>query len=155
MRAWGETVAWWAVLVLVWLATLNSFSLAELAAAAVLAVPGAWVARRVRLAAGIRWSLRARWARWLLYLPWALVHDTYRMLMLAVRRDDPDDDRFATVALDEPAGADRRAGWEAAATTVLAAAPGSVVADAGEEHDHLVIHQPPVGDTGLRRAVTR
>lgn len=155
MRAWAETVAWWAVLVLVWLATLTSFSFAELAVAAVLAVPCAWVARRARLASGIRWSLRARWARWLPHVPWALVHDTVRMLILAARRDDSDDDRFTTVALDEPGSADRRAGWEAAATTVLAATPGSVVVDAGEEHDHLMIHQPPVGDTGLRRAVTR
>lgn len=155
MRAWGETAVWWAALVLVWLATLNSFSFAELATAAVVAVPGAWAARQARLAAGIRWSLRARWLRWLPYLPWALVHDTYRMLILAVRRDNPDEDRLTTVALDEPAGADRRAGWEALATTVLAATPGSVVVDAGEEHDHLVTHQPPVGDTALRRAVTR
>ncbi|HEX3592015.1 MAG TPA: Na+/H+ antiporter subunit E [Pseudonocardiaceae bacterium] len=155
MRAWGETVAWWAVLVLVWLATLNSFSFAELAVAAVLAVPCAWVARRARLAAGIRWSLRVRWARWLVYVPWTLGHDTVRMLILAARRDNPDDDRFTTVTLDEPASADRRAGWEAAAATVLAATPGSVVVDAGAEHDNLVTHQPPVGDTGLRRAVTR
>jgi len=64
-----EIAAWWAFLVAVWLATLNTFSVAELITAAVLAVPCALAARAARRAAGLRWTIRLGWSRWLLALP--------------------------------------------------------------------------------------
>lgn len=84
MAKFAEFAAWWAGLVLVWLATLSSFSFAELGAAAVVAVPGAVAARAGRVAAGQRWRVDVRWVRWLWFVPWAVVHDTVGVLRLAV-----------------------------------------------------------------------
>jgi multisubunit Na+/H+ antiporter MnhE subunit len=151
MRAWSEVAVWWAVLVLVWLATLNSFSFAELVVAAVLALPCAVAARYGRQAAGGGWSVRPGWARWLLSLPWALLHDTAAMLAIAVRPERQAEDRFEDISADAPAGR----GWEAAATFVVSATPGSVVVDAGEHHDRIVVHTAAIRATGLRVAVRR
>jgi multisubunit Na+/H+ antiporter MnhE subunit len=155
MRAWVEVTAWWAVLVLVWLASLNSFAYAEAIVAAVLAVPCALAARQARLAAKQSLRLRARWARWLLRLPWTVVHDTVAMLVLALRPERTDEDDFSDVRLAGRSGERERAGWEAAATTVLSATPGSIVVDAGPHHDRLVVHSVPIPRTSLREAVTR
>lgn len=155
MRAWLEVTVWWAVLVLVWLASLNSFAYAEAVVAAVLAVPCAVAARRARQVPRVSWRLRRGWARWLLRVPWTVTHDTVAMLVLAVRPERTDEDEFTDVRLARKAGAGERAGWEAAATTVLSATPGSIVVDAGEDHDRLLVHTVPIPDTGLREAVTR
>ena len=152
MRAWPEVLLWWAFLVLVYLATLNSFSYAELIVSIVLAVPCAMAARAGRHAAGARWSMRAGWLRWLRALPWAVAHDTVAMLALTARPDRPDEDRFDEVEL---AGSNARAGWEAAATTVLSSTPGSVVVEGSDEHDRLVVHTVPIPATSLREAVRR
>lgn len=150
-----EVLVWWGVLVLVWLGTLNAFSYEELTAAAVLAVPCAIAARLGRRAAGVHWSVDARWARWLVHLPWAILHDTVAMLAVAVRPDRPGDDDFDELELaNEPTKA-RQAGHEALATATLSATPGSVVVDANDEHDRLTVHTVPIGETGLRRAVAR
>ena len=56
MRAGLEIAGWWAVLVLVWLATLNAYSVEELSVAGVLAVPCAIVARTARRAGAGHWT---------------------------------------------------------------------------------------------------
>jgi multisubunit Na+/H+ antiporter MnhE subunit len=155
MRAWVEVTAWWAVLVLIWLASLNSFAYAEAIVAAVLAVPCAIGVRQARRAVDLNWRLRAGWARWLLRVPWTVVHDTVAMLVLAVRPERTDEDDFTDVRMAGRAGQEERAGWEAAATTVLSATPGSIVVDAGQHHDRLVVHTVPIPETGLREAVRR
>jgi multisubunit Na+/H+ antiporter MnhE subunit len=155
MRAVLEIAAWWAVLVLVWLATLTSFSVEELVAAAVFALPCAYAARRGRRAIGAAWPIRPRWLRWLLGVPWAVLHDTVAVFRLAVGADRTSDDRFVELPLAKERDPDVRAGQEAMATAVLSAAPGSVVVDADEEHDRLIVHELPVGRTGLTRMVRR
>jgi multisubunit Na+/H+ antiporter MnhE subunit len=150
-----EVLVWWAVLVLVWLGTLNAFSYEELAAAAILAVPCAFAARLGRRAAGVRWSVDPRWARWLSHLPWAILRDTVAMLALALRPDRPADDDFDELPLATQPTKARQSGHEALATATLSATPGSVVVDANDEHDRLVVHTVPIGQTGLRWAVTR
>jgi multisubunit Na+/H+ antiporter MnhE subunit len=152
MRAWVEVVAWWVVLVLAWLGTVPTMSLQELITAAVLALPCAVAARLGRRAAGVRWNIRAGWARWLLGLPWAILHDTAAMLALACRGDRPEDDDFEKLPLPKESRVARRTGREALATAVLSATPGSVVVDAGGD---LVVHTVPIGQTTLRRTVTR
>lgn len=146
MRAVAETAAWWPVLVLVWLATLNSFSAEELVASVVLGLPCAVAARAARRAAGVHWTFRPGWARWLPALPAAIAHDTVGVLLLAVRR--PGDDSFRDVAM--PAHPD--GGQEAAATVALSATPGSVVVDADD--NHLLVHSVPLGRTGLEREIS-
>jgi multisubunit Na+/H+ antiporter MnhE subunit len=155
MRAWAEIAAWWVVLVLAWLATLTTFSVEELGTAAVLALPCAYAARRGRLAVGAAWPVRARWARWLLGVPWAVLHDTVTVFRLAVGADRTSEDRFVELPLADERDPDVRAGQEAVATTVLSAAPGSIVVDTTEEHDRLIVHELPVGRTALTRMVRR
>ncbi len=143
-----EVAVWWAMLLLVWLASLNAFSFAELGTAAGLALPCAFAARAGRLTVGVRWQVNGRWARWLLFMPWAILHDTVSVLLLALRPDRPDEDSIDAVELDDP-----EAGHEALATMVLSTSPGSVVVDA--DRDRLLVHRVPIGDTGLSKAVRR
>jgi multisubunit Na+/H+ antiporter MnhE subunit len=146
MRAVAEVAAWWAVLVLVWLATLTAFSCQELVTAAVLALPCAVAARAARRAAGVHWTFRPRWARWLLAAPTAILHDTAGVLLLAVKRRE--EDSFREVPMPEhPDG-----GQAALATTVLSATPGSVVVDADD--NHLLVHAVPLGRTRLEREIS-
>lgn len=147
MRAVGEVVTWWLVLVLLWLATLNSFSFADLITAAVLALPCAPAARAARRSAGEHWTFRPKWMRWLVALPVSIVRDTAGVLWLAVRPGG--DDQFTRVPLPHhPDG-----GQEAAATAVLSATPGSVVVDA--EDDTLLVHRVPTGSDRLERELRR
>jgi multisubunit Na+/H+ antiporter MnhE subunit len=139
----GEIAAWWAVLLLVWLASLNAFSYTELGTAAGLAIPCAFAARGARIAASGRWRVRARWARWLLFAPSAILHDTAAVLRLAAKRDRPEDDSFDHIPAED----------EALSTAVISSAPGSVVVDADD--DRLTVHRLPIGDTKLTEAVRR
>jgi multisubunit Na+/H+ antiporter MnhE subunit len=155
MRAWVEIAAWWLVLVLVWLATLTVFSMQELIASAVFALPCAVAARHGRRAATGHLSVRPGWARWLLAVPWAVLHDTVGVLALALRADRPDDDEFREVTLAREADPARQAGREALATATLSATPGSVVVDADDTHRRLLVHKLPLHDTPLDRDVAR
>lgn len=139
----AEVAVWWAVLLLVWLASLNAFSYAELATAAGLALPCAFAARAARIAANGRWRLDPRVLRWLLRAPWAVLHDTAAVLRLAAKPDRPQVDSFDPIPVED----------EALATAMVSAAPGSVVVDA--EDDELTVHRLPIGETALTRAVRR
>jgi multisubunit Na+/H+ antiporter MnhE subunit len=151
-----EIAAWWAFLVGVWLLTLNTFSVAELLTAAVLAAPCALAARAARRAVGLRWDIRPGWSRWLLALPTAVAHDTAALLALSLRRRSrEDDDEFRTVALPAEPTEPRRTGREAVSTAILSATPGSVVVDAADEHDALLVHALPIGRTKLERELRR
>jgi multisubunit Na+/H+ antiporter MnhE subunit len=153
VRALVEVTAWWVVLVLVWIATLATVTVQELVVAGVLAVPCAYLARLGRQAVGVSWPMRASWLRWLLRVPWAVLHDTVAVALLAARPDRPQDDRFREIPLSDQDGPSTGAAREAAATLVLSAAPGSVVVDV---HDHhLLVHELPISDTGLDRAVRK
>lgn len=141
---------WWAFLVVVWIATLNVFSVAEVVVAAVAAVPCAIAVRAARRAAGVRWSVPAGWWRWLLALPAAVVHDTIAALRLAARfRSREAEDEFRVLTL--PGGRDSLR-W-AGTITVLSATPGSVVVDADDERGELLVHTLPIGRTRLEREV--
>jgi multisubunit Na+/H+ antiporter MnhE subunit len=153
VRALLEITAWWAILVLVWIATLTAVSVQELVAAGVLAVPCAVLARLGRQATDIHWPMRTTWLRWPLRLPWAVLHDTAAVLALAVRRDRPEEDTFREVPLADQDSPSLQPGQEAVATALLSAAPGSVVVDADE--DRLLVHELPIGSTDLDRAVRR
>lgn len=147
MRAVVEIVVWWPVLVLVWLATLNAFSWQELATSAVLALPCAVAARAARRAAGVHWTFRRAWGRWLLAVPAAIAHDTVGVLVLAVKRSGADEFREVPMS-PHPDG-----GQEAAATAILSATPGSVVVDA--DQNRLLMHTVPIGTTRLEREISR
>lgn len=149
-----EIGVWWVLLVAVWIATVNTFSVQEVIVAAVLSVPCAIAARAGRRAAGLCWTVRRGWLRWLLFLPSAIVHDTIAVLKLALRRRSGEDrDEFRALRLpaeDDPA---LRSGHAAVATAVLSATPGSVVVAADEAKGELLVHAVPDGETRLEREV--
>jgi multisubunit Na+/H+ antiporter MnhE subunit len=153
VRAWLEITAWWVVLVLVWLATLTTVSVQELVVAGVLAVPCALLARLGRRAVGVDWPIRTVWLRWLVGIPWAVLHDTVAVLRLAVAPDRPEDDRFRELPLPEQDGPGHSAAQEAVATAVLSASPGSVVVDVNDHR--LLVHELPVTSTNLDEAVRK
>ncbi len=143
-----EIVAWWAFLVVVWIATLNVFSVQEVVVAAVLAVPCAFAARAGRRASAVRWRVDPRWARWLLALPAAVAHDLVTVLTRPER-----DDTFQTMKLPEEHDGERRTAREAVTTVVFSATPGSVVVEARD--DELLVHAVPAGTTRLERELRR
>ena len=139
-----------------WLVTLNSYSVAELITAAVLAAPCAIAARAGRRAAGLRWQLSLGWSRWLLAVTWAVGHDVAVALSFALRRrTHEEDDEFRIVPLSREHGDAARAGREAVITAALSATPGTVVVDANEAHDELLVHALPAGHTRLERELSR
>lgn len=151
-----EIAVWWAFLVLVWIATLNTFSWQEVLVAAVLAVPCAVAAAAGRAAAGVRWRVPVAMRRWLLALPAAVAHDVVAVLALGVRsRTREDEDTFRAVRLPSEHDDARLAGREAVSTAILSATPGSVVVDANGEHDELLVHTLPIGRTRLERELSR
>jgi multisubunit Na+/H+ antiporter MnhE subunit len=156
VRRWPgllEHIAWWAVLVVVWLATLNAMSWQELVAASVLAAPGAVAARRARRAAEVTWRPRPRWLRALMFLPWAVVHDAVAVLLLAARPVRRPAGRLGWLSLARDADPARQVAREGLATAALSVSPGSVVVDSTDEHDRLLVHWLPVGETRLRQEI--
>lgn len=155
MRTLPEAVIWWAVLTLVWLATLSTVSAEELAVAGGAAVLGAAMACWGRGVVRGRWHIPAGWARGLLVLPWAVLHDAVVVLRLAFRPAQKTEGEFREVPLADNRGRARRSAREAVATMMLSATPGSLVVDGADRHQHLVIHTLPDGDTTVQRAVRR
>lgn len=144
---------WWAFLVVVWIATLSAFSVAEVVVAAAAAVPCAIAARAARRAAGLRWVVPSGWSRWLLALPGAVVHDTAAALRLAARSHSRDDE-FRKLGVPGERDEARWAGRAAGSITALSATPGSVVV-AADERNELLVHSLPIGRTRLEREVRR
>jgi multisubunit Na+/H+ antiporter MnhE subunit len=151
MAAVGEIACWWAVLVVVWLATLNALSVEEVVTAAILALPCAWAARAARRAAGEHWRPPAGALRWLLALPWAVLHDAVAALLLAVRGRP--EGEFVELSLGDDGSDRRRAAREALATATLSATAGSVVVEATDRHDALLVHTLSIGETAVNREV--
>ncbi|MGY4099895.1 Na+/H+ antiporter subunit E [Nocardia sp. R16R-3T] len=143
----AEVLAWWAVLVLLWLATLTTFSVQELIAAAVLAWPAACAARVGRIAVQGNWRRPDRIAQAMAALPGAIVRDSWAALMIAARGRPVG--RFEEDELDAEADARRRAGRAVLITAALSAPPGSLVIDA--DADRLLLHVLATPPTRLRR----
>ncbi|WP_433623812.1 Na+/H+ antiporter subunit E [Nocardia sp. CA-120079] len=142
----AEVVGWWVVLVLLWLATLTTFGLQELVAAAVLALPAAFAGRVGRIAVQGNWRLPDRVPQLLAALPGAVVRDSWAALLIAARGRPVG--RFEEDELAAEADAQRRAGRAALITGVLSATPGSLVIDA---EDDLLLHVLAMPATRLRR----
>lgn len=147
--AGAEVLGWWAVLVLLWLATLTTFSPQELIAAAVLALPAASAARVGRLAVHGHWRLPHRIPQLSAALACAIVRDSWAALLIAARGRPVG--RFAEDELEVEADAWRRAGRAALITSVLSATPGSLVIDADD--NDLLLHVLAMPATRLRRLV--
>lgn len=137
-----EVLVWWAAPFGVWLLTLSTLPVAELtvaAAAALLCAVAATVGRR---AADERWRVRARWLRWLVVLPVAVVADACRVLLVPLRRQPQGrpPGRLREIRLEPETDGTLATTRLAVATTVLSVAPGTFVVDTHSEDDVLVVH---------------
>lgn len=147
-----EFLAWWVVLVGVYLGSLSTVDLLELAAALVLGAAGAALAVVARRVAGDFWPLRPGWLRWTPVLVGAVLADTVRVvgLLARPRRLRGRAGELREMPLAEPADARAAVGG-----MVLSAAPGSYMVDVDEERRALVAHVLVDGRPDLARAVTR
>lgn len=155
MRTLPEAVIWWAVLTLVWLATLGTVSAEELAVAGGAAAFGAAMACWGRRVVQGQWHIQAGWIRGLLVLPWAVLHDMVVVLRLVLHPARKAEGEFREIPLAADRARARRSAREAVATMMISATPGSLVVDGADRDQHLVIHTLPGGDTTVQRAVRR
>lgn len=135
-----ELVGWWLLSVAVWLCALTAVTPVEVAAAAVVAAPTSWVARRARRQVAREWRFRARWFAPGRRLPAAIVAETAQVWRAAARGG-----RGAIRTVDLGADEPRRA----VAVVLLSASPGHVVIDHGEARVHSFRDDPDA----LERAV--
>jgi len=151
----GETAAWWAMLVGVWLLTLSSsVNAAEVVVAGACAVPCAVTARMARTAVEGRWRFRAAWLAWAGPLLWSAVADAGRVLAVAVRRAGQDQvGHLYEVSLPEEGDEAHTAGRESLAELTISATPGTFVVHGDPET--LVVHSLPPGKSGLAGTVSR
>jgi len=109
-------LAWWIVMMALWVALDDSFATDELLAGAGAAAIAALVAQAACHQAGLRFRMRGGWLRPALWLPWRVVADTTAVYVALWRKlahgEDPPGG-FAEVPVDPgddgPAGIVRRA----------------------------------------------
>lgn len=151
-----ETTVWWGLLLGVWVLTLSTIPVVELAVAAAAALPCALAAVAGRRAVAGCWRVRPRWLRWAFVLPVAVVADACRVLVVPLRPhartgSEPGELREVPLAHDpDPARAN---GHRALAAAVVSVTPGTYVVD-DVEQDRLVAHSlvdgPPRMDEVVR-----
>ena len=148
-----ELVAWWAVAVGIWMASLSAYSGHDLLVACACAFPcatAAVVGRRVVRGA---WRPPGELLRWLPALLVSMVTDAARVLAWPLRRS-AGGGTLRTVDVagvgDDAAGAGRRA----FVTFLLCSTPGTYVLAADEERGTLTVHT--LGEASLlERRVAR
>jgi multisubunit Na+/H+ antiporter MnhE subunit len=147
-----ECVAWWALTLGVWLASLSAWSWHDFVVAAGCAVPCAAAAVVARRLMGGSWPLPRQLWRWVALLPAAVVVDAARVLVLPLRRSPSAE--FRTIRLPAASTAKQAAGAEAFATLLLSSTPGSYVVSTDRDERSALLHVigPP---TRLERAVSR
>jgi len=150
-----ELVAWWAVLVGMWLLTLSSFNTEDFVVAAGCAIPCAVAARLARAAIGGRWSFRTSWLAWAAPLARSAFMDAMRVIAVAVRHPRADRSVGRLVDLDLPKEDSEAAtaGRESAAELAMSLTPGSFVVQG--EPEKLVVHSLLRGEPALARTVSR
>ncbi|WP_329174427.1 hypothetical protein [Streptomyces sp. NBC_01477] len=145
-----ELVAWWAVLAATSVMLISSVVPVELLVAALAAAAGAFAARRIRLAVGLRLSPPGGALRAAALLPWSVV----RGCAVLIRATSGRADRAGRAAglrrieLREDAGAD----W---AGFLLAASPDTCVVGITRDGARVCVHGLRHGTTPVERAVAR
>jgi multisubunit Na+/H+ antiporter MnhE subunit len=109
-------LAWWVVMMALWVALDDSFATDELLAGAGAAVIAALFAHAACRKAGLRYRMRAAWLLPALWLPWQVAADTvtvYLALWRKLTRGEDPPGGFAELSVepgeDGPAGVVRRA----------------------------------------------
>jgi multisubunit Na+/H+ antiporter MnhE subunit len=153
--AFGDVLAWWVVLVALYLVFISTVTLLEFAvgaAGALLAACGGHALRRASWTSPASGSGRARLAHAVLSWPGTLFADTGRLTAATIRslplsRRRPVSGRFETLELHRGTGA----AW---ACAVLSATPGAYVVDVGTRGDVIMVHVLPGPPSAVERAVT-
>lgn len=139
VRACIEILLWWVFTALVWLATLTSITLIDLAVAVVCTLPCAALARSARHANGGNWGFRVGWLAWGSTVARDVAVQTVQAWLYALtrRRRPAVLTAVPLPAEDEQAAAGRRA------VTVLAFAttPGTVVCDCDARTGRVLLHR--------------
>lgn len=150
-----ELAAWWGLMVGIWVLTLSSVSVAELAIAAACALPCAVAVWGSRRAAGGRWWPRLRWIAWPAPVAAAVWADTGRVMVVAVK---------ALLGMEQPTGELRRVqlpaegGARASARhaiggIVLSSTPGTFVMDEDTDTSTLVVHSIVSGPPSVEEVI--
>lgn len=144
-----EILLWWAITAVVWLATLTSFTAAELAVAVGATLPCALAARSARRANRGHWRFRVGW------LPWAAtvlrdvpVQTVQAWAYALMRRRRGVISAVPLPAEPEPVADARRA----VAVLAFATTPGTVVLDCDSQ---VLLHRIRPGTGRLATAVRR
>lgn len=153
----GELLWWWGAAVGIWLLTLSSVGTAELVVAAACGLPCAVAARAGRAAVRGCWTPRVRWAWWLAPLVVAIVADSARALVVAVRRLRGTEQRGELRELRLPAGEPDpvAAARRALATLTVTSTPGTLVVDTDPDRCLLVTHSLIPGPSLIEKVVGR
>lgn len=153
----AEVGSWWGLSAGIWLLTLSSVTGPDLYAAVGCGLPCGLAARAGRHAMRAGWRPRLRWARWLVPLPAAVLADTGRLLVTALRGlpgdRHPGELREVRLAPGEPAAV--AAGHRAMAALTISFTPGTFVLETNPEDNMLVIHSMASGWPHLEQVVQR
>lgn len=162
MAAVGEVLAWWVVLVGIWLSTLSSPNSQELGVAVASSLVCALAAVPVRRALPAKWRPQLGWVRWLLPLPAAVLADMVRLfgLALAPRRALPGggeskDGELSEIHLPQDDDPHRAGIRRALASLAVSATPGTYVVDSRSEDNVLIVHSLGSGTPSMDEVVSR
>lgn len=151
-QALAEILLWWVLTTVAWLATLTSFTAAEITVAAVCTLPCGVAARAARRANDGRWRFRIGWLQGAPTVLRDVPIQTIQAWMYALmpRR------RGVISVVDLPAEPERlAAGCRALAVLAFATTPGTVVVNC-DSHDHtLTLHRVRPGPGRLATVVRR
>jgi multisubunit Na+/H+ antiporter MnhE subunit len=155
-----ELVVWCCVTTGVWLTSVAVYSNQDLGVALGCGAACAVVAVLSRRAARLAARPPAAMLRWLGALPWSIVLDTGRVLVLPWRpRARASAGEFRRVRLGPPGNAPRAVGRRAMAAVIMSATPGAYVVDvdpgAGTALVHAVGPASPIEGAVTEGAVTR
>jgi multisubunit Na+/H+ antiporter MnhE subunit len=152
----GEVLFWWGASVGIWVLTLSSVSVPELAVAAACGLVCGLLGTAGRRTMGSAWRPRAGWLRWLLPLAVAVPADAARLLLLTVRPRPTDRaGRYRQAPLDRSGPPAVRAAHEALAVLAVSATPGSFVVDVAPADGRLLIHSVSGGRPQMQEVVRR
>jgi multisubunit Na+/H+ antiporter MnhE subunit len=138
-------LAWWVILMSLWVAVDDSFAVDELIAGALAAAVAALVAEVAGRQAGARLHVRPRWLLRALRLPGQVAVDTFRVFALLarvlLRRQPPPHGAFREVPVrygdDTPPGVTRRV----LLTAGRSLSPNAFVVGFDAERDTMLVHE--------------
>ena len=144
-RRVGFWIAWYVPLVILWLAFVDTFAVAEMVLGLVAAAVAATAAEVVRSQDLFRSRFELRWLRDLHRLPWQVLRDCWLLAAALWRHGTGRPVRGVFRVVPFPSDADdaRAAGRRALVTALLSATPNPLVVgvEGGEGEGEMLVHQ--------------